>query len=159
LEIELQKAKKEDLAELYKMQTICFSSLLKKYQDFDTNPGAESFDRILERFGHSLTRYFIILLGDQRIGAIRLGLFENQKSARIGSMFILPEYQNQHLGEKAVIKLEKRFSYIEDWSLDTIKREEKLCHFYEKLGYKQTGDIHKIQMGMDIVSFQKQIRK
>lgn len=41
------------------------------------------------------------------------------------------------------------------WELDTIKQEPKLCHLYEKLGYRQTGKEEELQPGMTIVFYEK----
>ena len=41
------------------------------------------------------------------------------------------------------------------WELDTILQEEKLCHLYEKLGYRQTGQIRPLKKGMDLVFYAK----
>ena len=70
-------------------------------------------------------------------------------------MFIHPDFQDQHLGQKAVLELENNYPNVVKWTLDTILQEEKLCHFYEKLGYVDTGIREKIKDGMDIVFYEK----
>jgi hypothetical protein len=39
--------------------------------------------------------------------------------------------------------------------LDTILQEKGNCHLYEKIGYKKTGKIEKINERMDIVYYEK----
>ena len=41
------------------------------------------------------------------------------------------------------------------WELDTILQEQKLCHLYEKMGYRKTGKTQRIKDGMDIVFYAK----
>ena len=48
-EITLAKAGLSNCEELYQLQTISFRQLLEKYQDYDSNPGAETKDRTLQR--------------------------------------------------------------------------------------------------------------
>ena len=43
----------------------------------------------------------------------------------------------------------------DNWMLDTILQEESNCYLYEKLGYKRTGRIEKINERMDIVYYEK----
>jgi len=45
------------------------------------------------------------------------------------------------------------------WELDTIAQEEKLCHLYEKMGYRKTGRVEKLKDGMDIVYYEKNMEK
>ena len=43
------------------------------------------------------------------------------------------------------------------WELDTIAEEAKLCHLYEKMGYRRTGAYTKIHAGMHIVEYVKSL--
>ena len=43
----------------------------------------------------------------------------------------------------------------DNWKLDTILQEEGNCHLYEKLGYKRTGLVEKVNERMDIVYYEK----
>jgi GNAT superfamily N-acetyltransferase len=155
MNIKLQKVKKHELIELHSLQISAFEELLRKYQDFDTNPGAESLQKIEDRYFQSSTTYFFIKLKEKNIGAIRIIYKEENESIRISPMFIHPEYQNQHLGKEAVLELEKLFTNVKKWSLDTILQENKLCHFYENLGYSDTGEREKVKDGMDIIFYHK----
>jgi len=39
--------------------------------------------------------------------------------------------------------------------LDTILQEKSNCYLYEKIGYKKTGQIEKINENMDIIYYEK----
>lgn len=54
--------------------------------------------------------------------------------------------------------LEEMYPQAEAWRLDTIKEEAKLCHLYEKLGYRRTGQEEVLQPGMTIAYYEKQKR-
>lgn len=49
MNVTLKTARKEDLEEIWEMQVEAFSSLLEKYQDFETSPAAEDLEKINDR--------------------------------------------------------------------------------------------------------------
>ena len=155
--ITLEKAFFTDCAQIHEMQITAFRKLLDKYQDIQTNPGAETLDNIKWRMeqGNS-TYYFITLERRQRIGVIRI-VQPNPESCRISPMFILPAFQGKGYAQKAIVCAEGQYPFAEKWELDTIKQEQALCHLYEKMGYRPTGQEEHIQKGMTIVYYQKVI--
>lgn len=155
MEVKLKKVEQHELEEVHSLQVASFKSLLEKYQDFETNPAAEPIEKIEFRFSQSFTTYFFIKMKEKKIGAIRIIYHEEGSEIRISPMFIHPDFQNQHLGQKAVLELEKEYQNVDKWTLDTILQEDKLCHFYEKLGYVDTGKREKIRDGMDIIFYEK----
>ena len=153
--IDLREAKKEDLKLLYSMQLKAFSALYEKYQDKDTSPAAESFERTLQRFYNTNVTYYLILEDDIIIGSIRVR--KQDKIYVLVQILILPEYQNRGLAQLAIKKVESLYPDAEYWRLDTIAQEDKLSHLYSKMGYQKTGEIEHIKDGMDIVFFEKQM--
>ena len=153
--IDLREAKKEDLKLLYSMQLKAFSALYEKYQDKDTSPAAESFERTLQRFYNTNVTYYLILEDDNIIGSIRVR--KHDKIYVLAQILILPEYQNRGLAQLAIKKVESLYPDAEYWRLDTIAQEDKLSHLYSKMGYQKTGEIEHIKDGMDIVFFEKQM--
>ena len=153
--IDLREAKKEDLKLLYSMQLKAFSALYEKYQDKDTSPAAESFERTLQRFSNTNVTYYLILEDDNIIGSIRVR--KQDKIYGLVQVLILPEYQNRGLAQLAIKKVESLYPDAEYWRLDTIAQEDKLCHLYSKIGYQKTGEIEHIKDGMDIVFFEEQM--
>jgi hypothetical protein len=92
MKIELQRATVADAKIIYDMQTSSFNSLLDKYQDFDTNPGAEPLEKVINRLW---THFYIIYYERKTVGAVRIVLKDNVNRCRISPLFILPEYQNK----------------------------------------------------------------
>jgi hypothetical protein len=70
-------------------------------------------------------------------------------------MFILPVFQGNSYAQAAIKQAERLYPETTKWVLDTIKQEKKLCHLYEKMGYKLTGVEENIKLGMDIVYYAK----
>ena len=138
MEITLLRANINNAKELHAMQVKAFKELLEKYQDYDTNPGNESVEKVEARLKQDFTFYYFICIGQQKAGAIRIvDQKENGKNKRISPIFILPEFQGKGIAQKA-IRLCEEMHGSENWELDTILQESKNCHLYEKMGYRQT---------------------
>lgn len=151
--IDLKKAKEKDIPLLHGMQREAFAPLLEYYQDYDTNPAAESVERIRQKMQELFTNYYLIMLDDTPIGGIRICDFGQR--CRISPIFILSNYQGKGYGQKAIQLAEKFHPKAKIWELDTILQEESLCRLYEKLGYQRTGKMKHIKNGMDIVFLEK----
>ena len=152
--IQLQKASMEDCPLIHQMQLASFRALLEKYHDMDTNPGAEPLNRIKARMQQPFTDYYLIVLDEFKIGAIRV-IRRSEDICRVSPIFVLPEFQGRVYAQQAMLLAEALYPCVTAWQLDTILQEEKLCHLYEKLGYCKTGETEMIQPGMDIVFYEK----
>ena len=58
MNIKLVRAKINNAKEIHAMQVEAFKALLEKYQDFDTNPGNESLEKVEARFKQDVTFYY-----------------------------------------------------------------------------------------------------
>ncbi|MCL2427399.1 MAG: GNAT family N-acetyltransferase [Oscillospiraceae bacterium] len=154
MEINLKKADINDCDKIHQMQIIGFKALLDKYQDFETNPGAEALERVRWRFEFPQIDHYLIELHDESIGYIRVDKLDDD-TCRLSQMFILPEYQGKGYAQQAITQVELLNLQAKHWILETILQEEKLCHLYEKMEYKQTGVQTNIQDGMDLIEYAK----
>ncbi|MDR1705265.1 MAG: GNAT family N-acetyltransferase [Clostridiales bacterium] len=154
MEIQLIKAGMSDCADIHRMQAAAFEALLDKYQDFDTSPGAEPVKKIEQRMAQENCTYYLVCLNDVKIGAVRVVKI-NEDTFRISQMFILPEYQGKGYAQQAIALAESFHPQAKHWTLDTIKQEAKLCHLYEKMGYRPTGTQKHIKDGMDLLDYAK----
>ena len=152
--VELVPAKKEDMETLWEMQVEAFSDLLDKYQDYDLSPAAESFDKVMARFKQPWTKYYFIVSGGIKVGAIRVVNRQDGSRKRISPIWIMPEYRNKGYAQQAILAAEKIYG-PDHWCLDTILQEKGNLHLYEKLGYHQTGRVDKVNDRMDIVYYEK----
>jgi len=153
--ITLEKATIDDANKIHQMQIIAFKNLLEKYEDYDTNPGNESIDKVLYRINQKTTDYYIIKFENISVGAIRICNLNDGKICRVSPIFILPEFQNKGIAQNVFKIIEEKYKPQNGWKLDTILQEEGNCHLYEKIGYKRTGQVEKINDKMDIVYYEK----
>lgn len=166
MDICLQKANFADCPDIHRMQAEAFLPLLEKYGDYETNPGAESLDRIERRMEQPFTDYYFIMRRNgmpeddrserEKIGVLRVVRLD-ENACRISPMFVLPAYQNNGYAQRAICCAESLYPLVSHWELDTILQEKKLCHLYEKAGYIRTGKEREIQPDMTIVYYEKRI--
>ncbi len=153
-DITLRKAAREDIGKVWKMQTEAFRRILEKYRDYDTNPAAESVERVTARFDMPGSIYYFIEAEGEDVGVIRVIDNKDGTRKRISPLWIMPEYRGRGYAQLAMKEAE-RIHGADNWSLDTILQEEGNIHLYEKMGYRRTGETHKINDNMDIVFFEK----
>ena len=157
MDIKLVKATPENAQEIHQMQIKSFKSLLDKYKDYDTNPGNENIEKVLAKINQETTDYYIIKKENISVGAIRINKIENGLKCRISPIFILPEYQNKGIAQKVFKIIEEKYKPKNGWILDTALQEERNCYFYEKMGYKKTGNTEKINEKLDIIHYEKKM--
>jgi len=154
MKIQLKKANIDDCEKIHKMQTVGFKALLDKYQDFETNPGAETLEYIKMRFEYPQIDHYFINVNNDSVGYIRINKLD-ESTCRLSQMFILPSYQGNGYAQQAIRQVELLNPQVTKWILDTILQEKKLCYLYEKMGYKRTGIVTNIKDGMDLVDYSK----
>ena len=155
-ELELIKATIDDSEKLHKMQILGFKALLEKYEDYESNPGAETLEKVRWRFSLGNADQYFICLYSEEIGYVRIYRID-EDTCRLSQIFILPAFQGKGYAQKAIKQVESLYFYAINWNLDTIKQEPKLCHLYEKMGYRQSGFENNLKVGMDIVEYAKKI--
>ena len=141
--MKLIRANVNDCEKIWKMQTEAFSDLLEKYQDYETSPGNEAKERIEAKLSQEFTYFYYIFDGDNLVGAIRVVDKKDGSRKRVAPVFIMKEFRNKGLAQKAFEEVEKIHGH-DNWKLDTILQEEGNCYLYEKLGYKRTGLVENI---------------
>ena len=153
--IDLKQAKLKDLNTILQMQKEAFAELYAKYQDTETSPATENYEKILFRFNQPETTYYFIMADNVKVGVIRIvDCKDGITRKRISPIFIMPEYRNKGYAQQA-IKEAERIHGEDHWKLDTILQEEGNCYLYEKLGYHQAGKTEQINDKMTIVFYEK----
>lgn len=150
--ISLRKATIEDAQELYEIQKQVFLPLYKKYEDHQTTPALQSFERFQERL-HQGIFYKIVVNGDLA-GSVHV-YKKSSQIMRLHMINILESFQGKGVAQKVMTRLEMIYPEVTSWELDTILQEEKNCYLYEKMGYVRTGEQKKINDNMTIVSYEK----
>ncbi len=155
MEIKLIRAGINEAEQLWKMQVQAFQGLYEKYQDTETSPATEKLEKITIRFRQPFTYYYFIEAGGRAVGAVRvIDHKEAGKLKKISPIFILPEYRNRGYAQKA-IELAEEIHGASGWELDTILQEKGNCYLYEKMGYRQTGKLKKVNHKLTLAFYQK----
>ena len=139
---------------VWEMQVEAFRGLLEKYEDYDTNPAAESLEKVTRRFELPGRTYYYIVAEENYVGVICVIDHQDGSRKRISPIWIMPQFRGSGYAQKAILEAEKKYG-SHHWSLDTILQEKGNLHLYEKMGYHQTGEIKKINNRMDIVYYEK----
>lgn len=152
--ISLRKANLSDAAELFAMQKIVFQPVYEKYQDHDTSPVFQSFERFIERL--KTGDYYKIYEDDLLVGSVHV-YPKSPGIMRLHMINILQQFQGKGIAQEVMNRLESIYPEAENWELDTIKQEQRNCYLYEKIGYIQTGDEWKVNEKMTLVHYKKSI--
>jgi inorganic pyrophosphatase len=152
--LRLVRAQAADAEMATKMQQVAFAQLLERYQDHDTNPANESVERILWKIQNPGSYYYLIKVGQNIVGGIRVVDEGNGTRKRISPLYILPEYRGKGYAQLAMLEAE-RIHGENHWELGTILQEKGNCYLYEKMGYHQTSGRMVINEKMTIVDYEK----
>jgi len=152
--IALTKSELKDAEIIHAMQIKSFMPLLEKYQDYETSPLNEPIEKIIDKINQLFTDYYIIKSDSLDVGGVRI-VKKNDKHYRVSIIFVLPEYQGNGIAQEVFKMLEQIYSDANEWELDTILQEQRNCHLYEKIGYKQTGEIKVINDRLTLVFYKK----
>ncbi len=124
--VRLQPARAEDAVRLTEMQARAFMPQVLLRGGFETSPAAETPDRMLERITSAKSHSFIIVADDMYAGMIRIKEL-NDGACKISPIFVLPEFQNQGIGQKAMSLAEELFPSARLWTLFCVREEKKTC--------------------------------
>lgn len=154
MSITLEKAILTDAYLLHQLLVKTFLPLLEKYQDHATNPACEPIDKTIERINSPSRSFYKIKKNNQLVGGIAIKHTSDQ-SIWIGPIFIDPFFQNEKIGQKAMLLIEKLFPDVIKFELATLSKEARNIHLYLKLGYTLTNRKEKINDRLDLVFFEK----
>lgn len=150
--ISLKKASMSDANELFEMQKKVFQPIYEKYQDHDTSPVFQTFERFNERL--QIGDYFKIYDHGSLVGSVHV-YPKSPGIMRLHMINILGEFQGKGIAQEVMGRLEGMYPHAKSWELDTIKQEQRNCYLYEKMGYIQTGDEWKINEQMTLIHYTK----
>ncbi len=98
--------------------------------------------------------FYKIVAGNGRIVGGIIVYQTGYRQMELGRIFLHPAFQNQGIGEQAIHFLEQTYPDTDVWTLDTPAWNRRNRHFYEKMGYRLTG-----QEGPGGLWFAKQMTK
>ena len=141
INIFLQKAKLQDAQIIHSMQLKAFAQLLEKYQDFETNPGNEKIEKIINILNQKESDYLLIKNENTIIGAIRIDMRKSDVY-RISPIFILPEYQGKGIGKDCMGQvIERGNASLLPVRLRVLKVNSRAIAFYLRLGFQEIGEV------------------
>ncbi len=147
--------KESDIDTVFEIQQEAYKPLYEKYHDDECSPYKESKEVVLYKYTRPDTKGYIFIKDGVAVGAVRIILSPETKSAKVSALGVRPQYQGQGIAQQALLAIEKMHSDVEHWFLGTILQEAGNCHLYEKLGYRKTGHTLKINDNMTLVDYIK----
>jgi GNAT superfamily N-acetyltransferase len=137
--ISLEKVKPEDAEEIVEIKRLA-------YTDEDIRFGGGKGEKLkcigdVNFIPWCMDRFFLykIMFGDIMIGTFWLDHETDDRANHfeLQDFCIIPEYQNNGYGAKAMELMEKLHPLIKIWSLGTSAFSIRNQHLYEKMGYKK----------------------
>ena len=156
--MEIVEFTESNIDTVFEIQQAAYKPLYDKYHDDNSNPYMESKETVLQKYTRERTKGYLFIKDGVPVGAVRISLYPESNSGRVSALAVHPQYQGQGIAQEALLKIEKMHSDVERWFLDTILQEAGNCHLYEKLGYKRTGKIEKVNEKMTLVFYEKAVR-
>lgn len=154
--INLEHVKIEYIEQVQYIQRQSFKKLYEKYQD-NESPYNETETMLLEKYKRPNNYFYFIENNQNVIGYIRIVTNETKTEAKFSPIAIIPKFDGLGYGTQVIKLIEKEFPNVKEWCIATIFQEEKLLHFYTKLGYKKVGKLIPIQDNMDVIILKKKI--
>lgn len=152
MKINLIEATEKDAELIHRMQVESFRELYLKYRDTETSPVNESVEKIIRKLKRNDSYFYLIKLENDFVGGVRVIVKNNLK--RISPLFVLPQYRNKGIAQKAISELEKIYG-TENWELETFLNEKINEHLYKKMGYHLDGNTMIINDKLTLVSYRK----
>ena len=130
--IVIEKACKEDLAEILKLQYIAYQSEAMLFGTTDIPPLKQTLEEVLQEF----QRGIILKATDENgniIGSVRA--YQENGTAYIGKLMVHPDFQKMGIGSMLLSEIEKQFPALR-YELFTSTRSVRNIRLYQKLGYR-----------------------
>ena len=125
-------ANENDGQEILSLQRLAYQSESKNYNDFPIRPLVETIEEWKETFKTNVV--LKVTVDGKIIGSVRV--LEQDGTCHIGRLMVHPDMQNQGIGKKLLLEIERRFSFCNRFELFTGSKSVRNLHLYEKLGYR-----------------------
>lgn len=150
--IHFKKANISDAEEIVELKVRAFSEEVLLY-GFGP-PGYDSVEKEKKLIENGF--YYKILDNSKIIGGIII-FDKGNGHFRLGGLFIDLDYQNKGVGTKSIEFIEKEFSKVKKWSLETPYLSYRNHHFYEKMGFKKIGETYPQENEFNLFEYEKVI--
>lgn len=130
--MEIERATVLDAEEILALQKLAYRSEAEIYNDFNIPPLVQTLESIQKDFED---QFFLKVMMDGRIiGSVRA--FIKEGTCYIGRLIVHPGFQNQGIGTKLMVEVERIFNHSKRFELFTGDKSERNICLYQKLGYK-----------------------
>ncbi len=146
----IKEAEMSDLPEILNLQYLAYQSEAKLFNDFNIPPLKQTLSDIEVEFRNGI----ILKACDENniiIGSV-MAYCDNQ-TLYIGKLMVHPKLQQQGIGTKLLLDIEKRFPGYR-YELFTSTRSEKNIALYKRLGYN-IFDEKQVTEELSFVYFEK----
>lgn len=126
------RAELNDLPEILRLQKLCYLSEAEIYNIHDIPPLTQTLEGIQKDFSNQF--FLKAVTNNTIIGSVRA--YTVGETCNVGRLIVHPKYQNQGLGTKLMVEIEKVFNEAKRFELFTGSKSRKNLHLYQKLGYK-----------------------
>ena len=128
----IEKAQKEDLKEILKLQHLAYQSEAKLFGDMDIPPLKQTIEEVDEEFEKGT---FLKVVDDSGaiIGSVRA--YEENGTIYIGKLMVHPKMQKQGIGTQLLLAMENEFPNHR-YELFTSSKSISNIRLYERFGYK-----------------------
>jgi Predicted acetyltransferase len=132
-EIEFIIATTKDIKDLIKVQNQAF------YSDYIKYGYCPGYGRTYESMKTCLENRIVykIIADGNIVGDI---ILRNNKDGNyfLGCLCVIPQYENNGIGQESIKFLEQQFKDANHWSLETPADKERNHYFYKKCGFQNT---------------------
>jgi len=140
-----------DLDKILELQKEAYFQEAEIYNDLNIQPLTQNYKSLKLEWQKG-----IVIKAEkngQIIGSVRAELVDN--ICKIGKLIVKPDFQNQGIGKRLMIEIEKLFDNCSTFELFTGDKSEKNLKLYRKLGYKDCKT-EQIDNNLKLIYLQKQ---
>lgn len=130
-DVSVKIADKSDAENILILQKEAYASEAALYGKWDIEPLRQTLEELIAEWEEQVI--LKAFAGGVLVGSVR-GRVQGE-TCYVGKLMVKPELQNQGVGKKLLLELEKQFPAARRFELFTGEKSLKNLHVYEKLGY------------------------
>ncbi|TSJ41125.1 GNAT family N-acetyltransferase [Mucilaginibacter corticis] len=135
-DVQIEKAKPEDLPAILALQKLAFRSEAELYGDFSLPPLLQTEESIRKEFENGII--LKAMKGNEIVGSVRARMDEGD--CFIAKLVVHPEMQGKGIGKLLMNAIENSFSDVASFRVSTGHRSLRNLRLYEKMGYQAVGE-------------------
>lgn len=150
-EVRISVAESIDLGEILELQKEAYFQEAEIYDDYNIPPLTQKIETLRLEWQKG-----IVIKAEKKgliVGSVRAELVDN--ICKIGKLIVKTDFQNQGIGKKLMMEIERLFDNCSSYELFTGNKSEKNLIFYRKLGYVDYKT-EQIDNDLDLIYLQKQ---